>query len=565
MSRSRRPSSRAGRALSVPSIAGLVFCACLPGCGDSASGPAGSRTTAAADGPFVDAGLLLAPLTCGGENARTILEVNGGGLALFDADGDGDLEILLVDPGPYPSAGVASGGTNTLYRNDGGMHFVDVGEASGVGVPGFCNGVAVGDVDADGRRDVYLTRLGPNALLRNTGDLRFEELPEAGGAAGDGWSTSAVFVDVDLDGDLDLYVVDYLAFDADHPPLHGVDGRDCRWKGMPVMCGPQGLPAQPDHYYRNDDGRLVDATAAAGFDAPPGYGLGCLDGDFDADGWPDVYVSNDSTPNFLFLNTGHGKVVESGLAAGAALSSRGREQAGMGIAAGDLEGDGDEDLLVTNFSMESNALYVNDGGRFDDRADPMGVGGPSRRLLGWGAAFVDFDLDGALDLVNANGHVYPQADEPGTDTSYAQPDTLWHNDGGGRFSPRAWDGDAPAVSRALSSGDLDDDGVTDLVILRRSGRPMVWRGLAPERRSLTVALDGGPGNPDGCGAVVAFTDAEGTRTRRVRSSAGYQAAGDPRALFAWRGTGTLDVRWPDGTHEQHAVDAPGTLALGAAR
>jgi hypothetical protein len=508
----------------------------------------------------------LAPMVCGREDCPTILEVNGGGVAFFDADEDGDQDVLLVIPGAYPARGTVTGGSNRLYRNDGGM-LVDVTEGSGVDVDGFCNGVAVGDVDADGRRDLYITRHGENVLLRNAGGLRFERVPGAAGAAGapDGWSTSAVFVDIDRDADLDLYVVDYLALDPDDPPMDGEDGRSCTWLGHAVMCGPQGLPPQADAFYRNDDGRFVEAGAESGFTAPAAYGLGVIDGDWNGDGWPDLYVSNDSMPNRLYLSRGDGTVEEAGVLSGAALSAHGREQAGMGIATADADGDGDEDLLVTNFSLESNAFYVNlGGGRFADRADPVGLGGPSRSMLGWGAVFLDADLDGDLDLVTANGHVYPQADAPGTGTRYAQADLLWLRDDSGGFRTAAWPGEAPAVSRALAAGDLDDDGAMDLLITPRAGPPTVWRGTADGSRAIRVRVAGPPGNPDGVGTVLTLTDALGSRTARVRSSAGYQAAGDPRPIFAWRGPGRLEALLPDGRSVELPVEAPGLTVVEAA-
>jgi len=515
--------------------------------------------------PFVPQALALAPMLCGRSSCDTILEVNGGGVALFDADDDGDLDLLLVVPGPYPTHADPGAGSNRLYRNDGDFVFVDVTPGSGVDVPGFCNGVAVGDVDRDGRRDVYLTRHGPNVLLHNEGGLRFSVVPAEQAAAGDAWSTSAVFLDADLDGDPDLYVVNYLELDPSDPPLDGEHGRSCRWKGMPVMCGPEGLPPQADRYYRNDDGVLVEATAAAGFEARASYGLGCIDGDFNGDGWPDVYVSNDSMPNFLFSSEGGGRVIERGMLSGTALSVRGREQAGMGLAVADVEGDGDEDLLVTNFSMESNALYLNGGrGRFADQAGPAGVSGASLPLLGWGAAFVDVDHDGDVDLITANGHVYPQADAEGTDTSWPQPDLLLLNDGAGRFESTPWAGDVPSVSRALASGDLNDDGVLDLVLLPRAGPVLLYRGTGLGRPSLQVDLAGPPGNPDGVGTVLRFTDEQGTRMSRVRVSNGYQAVGDPRPVFGWRGPGTLELLMPDGQSFTRAVARPGRLALSIA-
>jgi hypothetical protein len=532
--------------------AGLLLLGLGPGCSE----PPAPRE------PFVRQQVELAAMVCGRETCDTILEVNGGGVALFDADDDGDLDIALVIPGAYPAQGATSGGSNRLYRNDGDFSFVDVTAGSGVDVPGFCNGVAVGDVNRDGRRDLYLTRHGPNVLLRNEGGMRFTAVDEAGGAAGTSWSTSALFVDGDRDGDPDLYVTNYLAFDPDDPPLDGHDGRSCRWKGLSVMCGPEGLPAQGDRYYRNDGGVFVDATGPTGFVAPASYGLGCIDGDFDGDGWPDVYVTNDSMPNFLFMNRGKGVVEESAMLAGAALSVRGREQAGMGLAAADTEGDGDEDLLVTNFSMEANALYVNqDGKRFSDRSGPSGVSAASLPLLGWGATFVDADLDGDVDLVTANGHVYPQADAEGTDTSWAQPDLLLLNDGSGRFEPRPWAGEAPSVSRAIALGDLDDDGISDLVVLPRSGDVAVYRGTGLGGASVQVDLEGPAGNPDGVGTLLRLTDELGTRVHRVRVSNGYQAMGDPRAVFAWRGVGTLEVVMPDGQTLTRAVARPGPMQV----
>jgi len=559
---SRRPNLPARLACVVAALALAAACSEA----GSSDGPARHAAGAPRAALFEPMPQDLASMACGRPEGPTILEVNGGGLALFDADGDGDMDLLLVIPGPFPATGVATGRTSRLYRNDGGR-LVDVTEGSGVDLPGFCNGVAVADVDGDGRRDLYVTRWGGNALLRNLGDCRFEEVPDAAGAAGGArdWSTSALFVDIDRDGDMDLYVANYLDFDPDHPPMHGQDGRQCLWQNLPVMCGPQGLSPQAHRFWRNDGGRFTEATAEAGFGAPASFGLGAIDGDWNGDGWPDVFASNDSMPNLLFLSRGDGTVREAGLLSGAALNARGRETAGMGIASGDSDGDGDEDIVVTTFSLEPTEFFVNRGGRFSDDADALGVGAPSRMMLGWGAAFADLDLDGDLDLLTANGHVYPQADTPGTGTSYAQPTQLWLNDGGGRFAVTPWAGDAPAVSRALALGDLDDDGVPDLVIARLRGPPAVWRGAADPARALQVRVAGPPGNPDGCGTVLRLKDARGERWWRVRTSGGYQAACDPRATFAWRGPATLEATFPDGRTTSRAVEAPGKLLLEAPR
>ena len=558
--------------LGIVARAALVAAGALAGCSREDAVPAGGGTGAAPTGGgpaapawFVPAPQELAPMQSGRPECRTILEVNGGGVALFDADDDGDMDVALVIPGPYPASGVATGGTNRLYRNDGGR-LVDATAGSGIDVEGYCNGVAVGDYDGDGRRDLYLTRRGTGVLLRNAGGCRFERVPDAAGAAGSpgDWSTSAAFVDLDRDGDADLFVTRYLDFDPDHPPMHGVDGRTCLWKSMPVMCGPQGLPAQQPRYYRNEGGRFVEATQEAGFVAPAAYGLGVIEGDWNADGWPDLFVANDSLPNHLFLSRGGGLVAEAGVLSGAALSAQGRELAGMGITAGDSDGDADEELFMTSFSMEASAYYVNEGGgRFRDRADPAGLGGPTRPTLGWGTAFLDADLDGDLDLVISNGHVYTQADAPGTGTSWAQKPMLFLNDGQGRFQLAEWPGAEPVPGRALAVGDLDDDGAPDLVQTLLVGPPRIWRGTADGRRAVRVLVHGPPGNPDGCGTVLALTDGQGARTWRVRSASGFQSANDPRAIFAFRSPGTLVVTLPDGSTRQAPVDAPGTVVIEA--
>jgi len=508
----------------------------------------------------------LPSLECGRDEVPTILESLGGGAAIVDADSDGDMDLFLVEPGPYPSPGGPSG-KNRLYRNDGGT-FTDVSDESGVAVGGFGNGVAVADIDSDGDRDLYVARLGANALLRNDSTesdapttIRFTEVPDASGAAGDDWSISPLFFDADNDGDMDLYVVNYVVFDPANPPMHG-DDHNCIWNERSVYCGPQGLIPAPDRFYRNENGQFLDSTEPAGFQVQPGFGLGAIDGDFNQDGVTDLYVTNDSTPNFLFLQEEDGRFTEQGVLSGAGLSAHGREQAGMGVASGDLDGDLDEDLFVTNFSMDDNALYIHDeGGFFTDRSGIAQLGASSRMLLGWGAAFVDVELDGDLDVIAANGHVYPQADGKGTGTTYAMPDRLWLNDGAARFSLASWPGDEPEVSRTLATGDLDGDRITDLLILPRAGRPWVWRGEADPKRALQIQITGPPGNPDGCGATLSFTDSHGTQLRRIRNSGGYQAVCDPRPVFAWRGAGELKVRFPDQTEQTMPVSEAGIVRL----
>lgn len=535
-----------------------VFAILLGGCGEDET-PHNGRGRALLESWEID----LGEIQSGREVPQTILEVNGGGVALFDGDGDGDLEVFVVSPGDYPLEGSGTGGSNRLYRNDGGA-FVDVTAGSGVDLTGYCNGVAVADVNGDGLRDLYVTRFGENALLLNQGNLVFHEAPQANGAAGlaGEWSTSALFLDLEGDGDMDLYVANYLDFDARHPPLHEPGGLSCVWKGMEVLCGPEGLPPQENRVFVNTDGRFEEKSESLGFAGSAAFSLGVMDGDFNQDGIVDVYVTNDSMPNALYISDGQGAWREQGVVAGVALSGRGREQAGMGIAAGDVDGDGREDLLVTNFSMESNALYRQvEPAMFTDTIGPSGMSGVSRRRLGWGASLMDVDFDGDLDVVTANGHVYPQAASPGTDTSYAQPDGLWLNQGEARFATEPWSGTVPAVSRSLAWGDLNGDRIPDLVVTQRQGAVKAWRGVGDAEDVLMVDIVGPRGNLDAVGAILKFEDGQGVQTRRVRGTSGYQSYGDTRSVMAYRGPGTLTVIFPSGDVMTRSVEGPGGITI----
>lgn len=484
-----------------------------------------------------------------------ILETNGPGIALADFDADGDLDVFCGNGDPlYGKPAGEPGSPCRLFRNDGRLRFVDVTARSGIAIEGICNGVAVLDVDGDGRRDLFVARHGGDALWRNVGDLKFEDvsgtLPRD-----DAWGTSVAVFDADGDGDVDLYETNYLTFDVSKPPRHGQDGRNCTWFGHTVMCGPEGLSPEADRFLRNDAGTLVDASAALGFGAvAPSFGLGVLAADLDADGRSDVYVANDSMANFVFWNRGE-RFEEDGLLAGAAVSGDGREQAGMGIDVGDVDGDGRLDVFVTNFSAEPNTLYRNDGdGFFDDVSFRSNLGPPSLTRLGWGAALADFDLDGDLDAFTANGHVYPQADRPGTDTSYAQPCDLFLNDGG-KFSsvaPERSGLGASAVHRSAAFGDLDDDGDVDVVVAVLDGPVRLLRNDARSGRDddpgwIGYRVDAGAGNPDGLGATVTL----GTAVRVAKSSFSFQASNDPRVTFSGSQLATprVLVRWPDGARE----------------
>jgi hypothetical protein len=492
--------------------------------------------------------------TCGSPAKDYIVEVNGGGVLLADFDGDGKTDLVIVDGSTL--ARVAQGEPGCaprlhLGRGDG--TFAPAGESWAMAGGRWGMGGAVGDYDGDGWLDLALTQWGPTRLFHNESGHGFREVTDKAGFGPGSWGASAAFLDYDHDGKLDLFVVNYLEFD---PKSVGARGSgQCNWKGHPVMCGPQGLVPLRSQLFRGaGDGTFGDVTAAAKLDAaPPAFGLGVMTLDFDLDGDTDLYVTNDSTPNHLWENLGDGTFRDVAFLRGVSHDANGKEQASMGIACADWNGDGRDDLFVTNFSGETKVLYASGKGLgFRERSSAVGIAGPTLRLLGWGTGFGDFDLDGDLDLCFFDGHVYPEADLPGTDTSYAQPDYLARNDGPGRFTLLPLSGLGPAVSRASAQADLDGDGDLDLVALRVEGAPRVLRNRAPHDAShhwLGVRLRARGGNRFALGARVTLSWKGGSASAEMRTAGGYQAAVPPELHFglgAVAAVEKLSVRWPDG-------------------
>jgi enediyne biosynthesis protein E4 len=488
---------------------------------------------------------------------RRLPESIGGGIGLLDFDGDGWLDVYAVQGGRLPPEAKPNGmDGDHLFRNRHDGTFEDVTIASGIAAMprGYGHGVAVGDYDNDGRPDLFLTRWRSYALYRNKGDGTFEDATQRAGLGGArGWPTSAAFGDLDNDGDLDLYVCHYVQWDLDQsPPCPDPDH-----PGHNVYCVPRAFEAEPDRVYRNDGGRFVDVTKEAGIVDTDGRGLGVVIADLDADGRPDIFVANDMTANNLHHNLGGFRFADIGVESGVASNAGGGYQAGMGIACGDLNGDGRPDLVVTNFYGESATFYENLGDcLFADRSAAVGLTAPTRFLLGFGASFLDANNDGRLDLALANGHVNDYSPA----IPYAMPAQLFLGGAGGRLTDASACGGAcwteTRVGRGLAVGDLDNDGRTDVLILSQNGPLALFHNLGPSGHFLTLQLRGTTSNRDGVGAVVRVTSPGVSQTHWRIGGGSFLSTSDSR-IHIGLGTGSIpsavavEVRWPSGKIDRH--------------
>ncbi len=559
-SRSTNPSARAGRAVaSRRACAALgVALAALVSWAAPARVPARASAVPAAGGvAFVEVGARagLRFVHNSGRAGRKLLpEAMGPGCAFFDADGDGWLDVLLINGRDWTPGARRS--THALYRNDRNGRFTDVTAGSGLDVQQYGLGVTVGDYDNDGRRDVYVTSLDGDRLFHNEGGFRFKDVTPASGIQNKDFGTSAAFLDYDKDGRLDLFVANYVKWTPATDLWCSLDG------ARKSYCTPESYKGSPSRLYRNlGAGRFEDVSARAGIADPGSKSLGVAVLDYNRDGWPDVFVANDTQPNKLWRNTGKGTFVDEGTAAGVAFSEDGTARGGMGVDAGDYDGSGHAHVLVGNFANEMLGLYHNEGsGLFVDEAPRSAVGRESQLSLTFGAFFFDYDLDGRLDILTANGHLEEEIEAVQPKVTYRQPPLLFRNLGGGRFESMRGkvgaDFETPLVARGAAHGDFDGDGDLDVLIATNHGPAKLLRNDGGNRnRYLRVSLRGRRSNADGLGAVVVVTTAQGKQEATAHSGSSYCSASDLSLTFGLGTAGlaqSVEVHWPSGVRQRFA-------------
>ena len=506
---------------------------------------------------------LNAKTIFGGEHKnKYLLETTGCGVAFYDYDNDGWLDIFLVNGSRLEGFAKGQEPSSHLFKNNRDGTFTDVTAKAGVGHSGWGQGVCIGDYDNDGFEDLFVSYFGKNVLYHNNGDGTFTDVSEKAGVAGNTrrWNTGCAFVDYDRDGKLDLFVANYIDLDLATAPLP--ESGPCLYKGVMVACGPPGLKGGKNIlYHNNGDGTFTDASTSSGISQANGtYGLGVLTADFDNDGWPDIYVANDSTASALYQNKRNGKFTDIALEAGCALSPDGKPQAGMGVSAADYDMDGNFDIVKTNFAGDTPSLYRNQGGaNFEDTTFTAGLG-QHTQYLGWGCGFFDMDNDGWPDILICNGHVYPEVEQLKTEAGYAQRKLLYRNLRNGRFEDVSLQAGAgisdPVASRGAAFGDFDNDGDLDVVVNTVNDFPQLLRCDSHTGNNwIKVRTIGTKSNRSGIGArlkcVTKITGESKPHEQidEVRSGGGYFSQNDLRVHF---GLGKaekvelLEVRWPCG-------------------
>jgi enediyne biosynthesis protein E4 len=515
---------------------------------------------------FVDvaaqAGLNVKTIFGGEHKNKYLLETTGCGVAFYDYDNDGWLDIFLVNGWRLEGFPAGAEPTSHLFKNNRDGTFTDVTVKAGLLHHGWGQGVCVGDYDNDGWDDLFVSYFGKNVLYHNNGDGTFTDVTDKAGVGGNGkrWNTGCAFVDYDRDGKLDLFVANYIDLDLATAPVP--ESGPCLYKGVMVACGPPGLKGGKNLlFHNNGDGTFTDISESSGILNTIGtFGLGVLTADFDNDGWPDIYVANDSQPSALYMNKKNGKYQDAAVDAGCALSADGKPQAGMGISAADYDQDGNLDILKTNFAGDTPSLYHNLGGAtFEDATFAAGLG-LHTQYLGWGCGFLDFDNDGWPDILICNGHVYPEVEQLKTEAGYAQRKLLYRNLRNGRFedvSERGGPGiSTPVAGRGCAFGDFDNDGDVDLVVSTVNGLPQLLRcDSTAENNWIKVKLIGVKSNRSGIGARIACTTTIPGESKphrqidEVRSGGSYMSQSDLRLHFGLgkaQKVDRLEVRWPSG-------------------
>ena len=543
--------------------------------------PAESKASAGLGVSFIDvaekSGLNAKTIFGGEHKNKYLLETTGCGVAFYDYDNDDWLDIFLVNGTRLEGFPAGQEPTSHLFKNNRDGTFTDVTAKAGLIHSGWGQGVCIGDYDNDGNDDLFVTYFGKNVLYHNNGDGTFTDVSVKAGVAGTKtrWATGCAFVDYDRDGKLDLFVANYIDLDLATAPVP--ESGPCLYKSVMVACGPPGLNGGKNIlYHNNGDGTFSDVSEASGILQANGtYGLGVLTADLDNDGWPDIYVANDSTPSALYQNKRNGKFVDVGMDAGCVLSADGKPQAGMGIAAGDIDLDGNLDILKTNFAGDTPSLYRNLGNwSFEDTTFAAGLG-MHTQYLGWGCGFLDMENDGWPDILICNGHVYPEVEQLKTEAGYAQRKLLYKNLRNGRFedvSMQAGDGiSTPAAARGCAFGDFDNDGDVDIVVNTVNGPPQLLRcDMTSGNNWIKVKVIGTKSNRSGIGARIKCVTTVPGETKphaqidEVRSGGSYISQNDLRIHFGIGKAAKVDlieVRWPTGQVESVKDIKPNQLVV----